>query len=348
MSVQRPSLQYPTPMEWARYCRNGRAPSSLLGQRVLAAYSHAVAYRRKTFFAKSMHLDTLPAGQNATLTPWRTYVRTGYAASGSLKLWFQTVAAPADNTGAEPTIQWKESGGEATELFYQGVNTGTLGPDDLRVHYGTIDVSANTAYELEMETTNYARPVSATIFELHDGIHASGDTGVVQRELVSVGGLITDAQHSQMLQTGHDLWLGNAAPAIAWCTDEDPDNSGTAPQRSTASYANIFDQTVTTVTSTSRGFYPCVQFHNPYHSSNVECVFAAYGKNASSAGGDVRLLDADGALATLSSFSTAGEWKTTAVNLDGSLHRHKVDVHFQGDGSNTFTLYALVVYEYAT
>jgi hypothetical protein len=78
-------------------------------------------------------------------------------------------------------------------------------------------------------------------------------------------------------------------------------------------------------------------------------VFAAYARNSGAvAGGDVRLVDANGTLATLSTFvaDATGEWKTTTVNLTGSTDLHKVDVHFQGDGTRTLTVHAVSVFEY--
>lgn len=348
MTIQRPPYSYPTPLEPLRVVRNGRAPLASTGGRILSSLNHAITYRRKTIFSKSLHLDSIPAGVAGTVTPWRTYCRTGHAAAGELELWFETIAAPADTAGAEPSLTWKASGGLEATPFAQGVNTGTIGPTDLVRGYSKIDVSANTVYEIELDASDYARPVAATIWEVHGRSFESGDTGISQRDLIAPGQPITDEQANQMQQNAHDIWLCNAAPVFAWCTDEDPDNGGTAPQRSTASFANMFDQTVTTIDANSRGFYPTVQYHNPAHSDNVPCVLAVCASNASSAGGDVRLLDPDGTLGTVSSFGTSAEWKTTTVNLDGSKYRHKLDLHLQGDGSNTLTVYAAALYEYTT
>lgn len=348
MAIQRPDIGLPVPLEVVKFARNGQAPTAAVAGRVLSAYNHVVAYRRKLIFSKGLQVNNVPAGSATTLTPWRAYCRTGYAASGAIRLKFITVGLPTATSSADPRVVWTVVGVGSTEALRVGVNTGTLGPNDFVQQIATIDVAANTEYEIYCQLINRGRIVSAAIWEEHDSAFEDGDTGVASRDSVNDGDVITDAQANDLLFTGHNLWLGNAAPVLSWCTDQDPDNGGAAPTRSTASYANVFDQAVTSVTDNSRGFLPAVQFHNPAHSTDVPIVFAVYAHNTSSAGGAVRLVDASGAIATVSSFATGGEWKTATGVLSGLSHRHKVDVHFQGDGSNNLVVHAFAVYEYAT
>jgi len=339
----------PLPMEPLRWARNGRSPTSQLGQQILKGYNHIVGYRRKVLFSKSLHLNNIPAGQAGTVVPWRAYVRTGYAASGAIRLVIECIGAPADNAGAGvPNLLWDVSGGiGSTRPMGLGINTGTIGPTQLTHGIYKLDVAADTAYEINLDLNNYGRIVSAVIYEEHDKAFEDGDTGVSDQTAINAAQApITDTQHVHLLGNGHNLWKRNGAHCFSWCTDEDPDNGGDAPQRTTNALVNMFDQALATVTADTPGFALACKNHNPYHTKDVPAVLAVYAKNATSAGGSVALVDSDGTLGTVSSFSTAGEWKTVAVNLRGDLSEHKVDLHFAGDGTNELTVYAASVYEY--
>lgn len=348
MAEQLTSALMPIPMEPRKWARNGRTPIALLGSKVLAGYNHVLAWRRKCVFSKCLHLNNLPAGQAGTVVPWRAYIRTGYAATGSINLEFHTIAAPGDNAAASiPRVRWDVSGGiGSTRSLYCGVNTGSIGPDDLVYGTYTLAVAADTAYEINLDAIDYGVPVAACIYEVHDKAFTDGATGASDPRTIAVGNQITDTQHNDLLFGGHNLWSRNGAHLISWCTDEDPDNGGDAPQITNAVAVNCFDQALSTVTNTSPGWFVNTKNLNPYHSDDIPCVLAVYAKNASSAGGSVSLRDSTGALATVSSFSTAGEWKTTAVNLSGAQGSQKLDLFFAGDGSNQLTVYAASLYQY--
>ena len=75
-------------------------------------------------------------------------------------------------------------------------------------------------------------------------------------------------------------------------------------------------------------------------------VFKAFG--AMPAGtGHVYLKDSTGAvLATININAAAQAWYSTTVNLPNT--EAKYDVHYDGDGVNTVSVYAVQLYEYST
>jgi hypothetical protein len=165
---------------------------------------------------------------------------------------------------------------------------------------------------------------------------------------VTMGLPITDARQTQIQANPYTLWRRNGSHLFAWGLDEDPDvGGGNAPTRTSATAANAFDQSKTAFATGDRGVKVQLQYHSPAHApAVVPCVFAARGKNAGSAGGNVTLRGASGLLATLSSFSTAGQWKSTIIELDGSIDTHELQFYIAGDGTNLFTLSGLSIYEH--
>jgi hypothetical protein len=349
MSVIPIPTNAPFPMRWQDRIRNGKVPDWKTPFQVAQRLNAALVWQRKCVFAKSSRGAAPPQGAAAQQKPWRWRFRTGEASTtpGTLKVRAVAAVLPTDNASSS-NPRWRMVVG-ATNSAYRyapGLDTAP-GLENLAYQKVDVSVSANTEYAAHIEIEDYCRIVSLMVYEYHfPGQVDSANAIATDHRLYATGNEITDAQHTQFaLDNSYALWRHNGTHIV----NVVPETEAGFWTRSTNSYVNMLEGSGTTVDANSRGFNAQVQYHQPFHSSNVACVFAAYARNSGAiAGGNVRLVDANGTLATLGPFvaDATGEWLTTTVNLTGSSDLHKVDVHFQGDGTRTVTVHAVSVFEY--
>jgi len=352
MTTINPRFRIPAPIATQQLVRNGLQVHSATGRGVVDGLNHAYAKQRKLFFCKSVDFTSIPQGLAAANTVWSTYFKTGAAPASSpvLNLVFDMLLMPANNSAAvEPRCYWavNEVGVGSTnsdELIYGAIETGALTPDHLTRGLIFHAVSPQTEYDVELVVTDYLRPVGCAIYE--DPFGAFDDTETYATPLIGgAGEIVTDQQHVDMLTNAHGMFKDNGATLFAWCTDQDPDTGGAAPTR-TGTAVNAFDSAVSTWGANSRGFKVQGQYHNPFHTDDVECVFAVRASDTVNGKGDVSLVSTNGTLATISGFTNAagGEWKTTTFVLDGSTNTDKLDIHI-ASSTGTVKLYAASAYE---
>lgn len=332
----------PLPMLESRRARNGLLPHHASALYV-AQYSNFVTqYCRKLVFQKVVAM-TSPSAISVATTPWRWLCRTGEASTtpGSLKMRaVATAVAPCSwsftaDDGVSPVT--------SSTVTYVGDYDDTA--DDVRSMGVDIDVDPDTEYECYITVTGLAKPpLSLAVFEVHGPAVDTDDDITVDHRAFHHKSPIYDATMQDLVESPHDLWKHNGAQLLA--ISRDTGSSGWI--RPNASYINMLDPSWgTSVSSSSPGFNLRTTYLHPYHTTDIAAVLGVYANNDNSAGGDVALVDSAGTLGTLSSFSTAGEWKTTAVTLTGGSDQ-KVDVHFRGDGTNDFTVHAVSIYVYET
>lgn len=341
---------YRDPMVWQNHIRNGLEPDWRSPLGVVQRAHFALCHCRKCVFMKTTRPGNTPQGQGGTVVPWRWYFRTGedIASGSSIRLRAQCLMLPADNASAtDPYCQIDLNSGGITSTIgrYPLVDTSPDYGSLQRVQLLATGLAPDTAYQARLDVVDFARVVSMTVHEeVLAQVNTTG-TYVSDPRVYAVDNPVTDASHQEYLQDLHTLWKHNGTHLLSLV----PNDSNSFWTRTTNSYANLLDTSAsTTVSSSTPGFNLAAQYMDAFHSTSIPCVFAVYASNSVSAGGDVRLSDSSGALVTLSSFSTAGEWKTGGFNLTGGGD-HKVDVHFQADASShTLTVHSVCAYVYVT
>lgn len=336
---------YPRPYEPTRRVRNGLLPSHITASNLALAAHHVLVHDRKIVFQAA-----LPIAATATNdVTWRFCFRTGEASTtaGSLKLRAVALAAPpcaweleVTDGSTTTTSDTKQHIADITpttwdDCAHQMVAEIDVDPDT--VYYGTINRVLSGAFTSRP-------PISVVVYEVHPPFVDTTDAIAVDSRSFFTKGPIYDAHHQTLANAVHDLWKHNGAQLLAVSRGLD-DGSGDW-RRTTASYANLLDQTAsTTVSASTPGFNLNTTYLNPYHTTDISAVLAVWARNPTAPGGDVKLVDASGTLGTLSGFSTAGEWKTANITLTGGA-RHKVDIQLQGDGSNSFFVGAVSIFAY--
>ena len=63
---------------------------------------------------------------------------------------------------------------------------------------------------------------------------------------------------------------------------------------------------------------------------------------------DVYLININGTLATISSFTAADAWHTVNFDLDGTIDVNKIDILFKADAAQTLHIKSICIYEYVT
>lgn len=334
----------PLPILPSRRVRNGLLPSHLTPHWVARSCNFVTAHCRKAVFQKQLALASVAGVGNFT-RQWRWLCRTGEASTGPGALKLVVVA-----TGF-PLSKWYmevDDGATQTQsdtVLYTPGAIDTL--DDLGTMIAEVNVDPDTEYECFIRTEAQSRPLwSAAVFEVHAGAVDTADAIAVDQRKFFNKAPIYDADMQDLVQAPHDLWKHNRSQLLSLARDHGHVGGG-AWTRTANSYVNMLDDGSTTVDASSFGFNLPMEFANPYHTTDVTAVFGVFATNANSAGGDVRLEDASGTLGTLSSFSTAGEWKTTTVTLTGGSDQ-KVDIQFRGDGTNELSVEAVSLYLYET
>lgn len=340
---------YPGPIPWQDKARNGKVPDWLLPASVAYRYQFALQHQRKMVFCKTTSPGAAPQGQGTSQTPWRWLCRTGENTHDANTISLQAIATmlPADNASATDP-RWRFFAGANNSSYRHAplvVGSPTF-EDVMATQVSITGLAPNTEYECGVEIEDYCRLLSLCVYEVPaSGCDLAHTAAVMDHRPYGFELPITDAQHKQIHEVPYLLWRHNAAHVANLV----PDTEADFWTRTTNSFANLLDQSAsTTPGANTPGISPQLRYHQPAHKDTLTCVFGAYARNANSAGGDVRLIDANGTVATLSSFSTAGEWQSTSVELDGSNSITDLVVALQGDGTNELTVEAISLYEYVT
>lgn len=326
--------------------RNGLSPDWRMASAVARRLNFANARMRKLVFCKSTYPGAAPQGSDGQLVPWRWRFLTGPKhdnddADLTMRVWMSLL--PADTASIlDPRARVATTAGNTDYRRYPLSDTS---PSFGQLVYTFVDLTglaAETTIDCALEIEDNARVMSLSAYIIAgDYVDTASTATVVDSRLYAHEAEVTDAQHSQLVtDVGHRLWRMGGSHLFNLVPETETD----IWTRTSSTFANVLESGAsTTVSSSTPGFNLGVDYHNPMHSNTFRCTFAAYGRNTTSSGGQVRLADAtNGTLATLSSFNTTGEWKSTAVNIDAT--DPKVDVQFAGDNTNTFNLHAVSVY----
>lgn len=345
MSSPEPQLLYPGVINWRRHARNGKRPSAQFKRSVANTLVHVAAYRRKLVFSKSRSVQSRLTGAAGTTAMWYSRFVTGDAAD---RIVVAMLFLKADNAAAtDPRILWRDESGSKDIGVIQtpGTDPATGGaPDDFPNDFGfgwlEYQVSADTAYELRMDAIDYARPLSACIYDVSDSLDDSLP-GVVS-PAYGVQQPILESQHDDLVIHGMNLWQHNAPVLGLWNREGD---STTAPTHTGSTWTNIHDGSTSVDADASAGVRVQNRYHNSYGESGVPVVLAVRAERTAGTGtARFRLTDGTQTL-TVTGITSAG-WYTVSGTLTAQDLTKLDPQAWTGDGSTTLRIDAWTLYEY--
>lgn len=182
------------------------------------------------------------------------------------------------------------------------------------------------------------RIVSATIYE--HPMPADTAYGYLSQGY-ALGQNIYESDRKGLVQFAINQWKRGLAHQANFSSLTD----ATAPTNSSATFANIIDNSIAVTTDTA-GFYLDLRAGNTKSRTTVPCRFEACFKTTGGASLSVRLVDQNGTvLATLTGNNPVLNWLQTTVNLNPTIAKY--DVQHAGNGAQTITTYAASLYRYA-
>lgn len=340
MAVIAPDRHLPPFIHPQRFCRNRQIPAAPFVGRVSRALHHVLGYRRKLVF--QYHAPFLfgeTSGIAGSAVRWRFRFHSGYSAE---KLVIHTMLARSTQ-GSEPRAVWTltpdlGSPKDAPTIYGSRVHEAAAdAPATFARRITTFDLDPNTTYSGYLTAYDYVRPFAACVHEaarseLEDTEDAAAIVQPARRAPIL-------ASHVEDLWTAQNLvWQRNGAHLFSWSRDT------TAVALTTTTYTNIWDQTSTSVSSATPGASIMATSHSSRAGAGVPVRFAAYAYTSSGTG-DVQLIDASGALVTLS-VTTTPQWVESAGTIPDGVT--KVDVQARANtGGATVTVEAVSLYEYA-
>lgn len=356
MATKPVSNFYPAPMPWQAKARNAKTPDWSTAASIAHRMQFALQHQRKVVFQwTGSPILGNPDPQAGAHEQWRWKCHLGEnTESGDTMglLAVVTLLPPVSMTTAGAgNPRWRlVAGANSSDYVRLPIAPGSPTYDDVATTSVLLDgLSPDTEYDCYLEYEGFARILSACVYEvptLADGVDLDHTTAVLDHRPYRVDGEVTGSQHAQLYDIPYRLYRHNHAHGFNLVQAQ----TNTPWTRTTNSYANLLDQTVTgsSAGQNTPGVNLEFQHHTPAHKNTMTCVFAAYGTNASSAGGGIKLVDSDGDVSgsELTGFSTAGEWKKATVEITSNNDLSKLDVQFQGDGSNVFTVEAVSLYPY--
>lgn len=157
----------------------------------------------------------------------------------------------------------------------------------------------------------------------------------------ATGGQIVDDDIDRLLEIPHNIWKDGGGHLFSWA------DSQTAATRTSATYANIHDQTTTAWATTSFGHWTWPYYCGSYTSTQVPITMWARGTIGGGGTGNVRFLVNGRTVGTVA-ITGSGTLATATGYLDSTEVAQKVDVHFAGDGVNQLSVFGFGAYQYST
>jgi hypothetical protein len=340
-----------SPPPTLRYFRNGIAPpapggralanqiNSLLGRRLRPLCQYANVY--------GLHAD-FDSASTSDLTCHRFAFRTGPVTTS---LRWQVAALPylGSPSAADVTIYLAltpglTGGGTATNttLSIPHATATNLTADDLIWLTYEIAVAPDSFYRIEIHRSNLARMVSTSVFEV---LQLSLDTatyGIVPDPTTYYENApITQQQTEALILAADKIW--RRGHPLGWWSADIPGDERT---RTSATAANLWDQTVAAPTGTSPGWPVSVPYAGSLDSADVPVMFWAYAECVGGTGTVTFRDQNDVVLGTINPVGAA-TWYAVRGNLTDNTagaQTTKVDVFFAGDATNACNVYAAGVF----
>jgi hypothetical protein len=219
-------------------------------------------------------------------------------------------------------------------------------PDNVPSEFGGgtvgIDVSDHQDEDIYGIFTDVGsgRLISATAFE----VPVASDTanGFVAQDY-SIGQDILDTDRGDISDLAVSLWKRQGATVLSWSSSLDAD----APSTTASTAVNWIDGSSTSPSSSTPGYVLDMRYKTTLSRSSdgVPCVLAVCGKS-SGTHGTLKIVDSDGndVDSIADGWTTSASWQTAAITLPAT--KDKYDLFISSNGTDTFTLYAVSIFEY--
>lgn len=326
-----------------RIARNGLVPNASTYANATSDLNHAVLYRRKLFGSFSgrrvdqsalIFPDTTGAGPD---NKWRWRNKTGHGTRALRFVVKMALSRGASDSRVRFAVTVAGGATTYTNYIHYGITEETAldVPSEIGKFHTDLEVDPDTTYEIVMLAYDFARPVSCMIYELAEDPDTTVDHYTAPGH--PVGSPILDGHRGDLLPAWTALMADNANAGWHWCVDEAP------VTRTSATYANVMDQTITAHAASSPGVTIDLTGRNTYARATVPFVWAVYASGTGASGtAKVKLVNAGGDVVAITTITTAG-WYATTVNL--ATAEQKLDLMLACDGISTTSLYASALYE---
>lgn len=338
------SLETPAPLQPARYVRNGLVPHATFESHLATSLNFVAASRPKELFRYYGNVSSIPTGTPSARTRWRFAAHTGPQLR---QLRAVVVALPSDK-GATASAKLYITNATASTTYATGefVFGSTLGTSAVPSAFvaGEIvltGVPADTDIYGRFEDLSDGRLISASVVEEY--LPLLPGNGYVLPPQVPVKGPIYDNRYEDELTLARNVWRRGAAHLLNWSSNTD----ATAPTTTSSSYKNIVNNSSTSVSAASPGYYLDLRYCCTRARSAVPVKMWAYGSTTSGSSNEVGLFDASGTLiGSINGFSSTPGWLSTTIDM--SSNGDKYDIMFKSNGSATFSVNAVSIGQYAT
>jgi hypothetical protein len=338
------------PVEPFQFARNNKYPDALFQAELADAGNRCAMFRQKQYF--NYTTAEIPATfGDGERKRWRfRLVASPYAKLVVFKA--SLAQAETESTSSRPRVVLTIADGagvtQATaEIGFGAAATGGADPDDL-MHGWTWAVNAagtafweptaNTEYQATIADHDNGRVFCCSVYEIAINLDPPFGEGY------AVGTPILDTDRQTLAAAARQMWKTQAAPLFHWTVDVAGSPRSYGSPNSTPK--NVIDDAATTANASDPGFTIDLRNKARLSTGTVPVKMWAYGSSAGATGGTVKLIAPGGStLLTISGIKTEG-WYSTTGTLDDTLS--KVDVHYNGDGTNTFTLHHVSLLQYAT
>lgn len=342
-------FQYVKPwLEPAKFARNGKYPDALYQASMSELGNHIAMYRLKEIASFGMTTSVISGGTpDADKPRWRTkYEPSPYATCLIFKGWLAQAAL--ENPASDPYAFVTFDNGTHTgtcELHYGAAAAANANPDHMAVMWGFVtNDAAPTTLLAPTSGTSYSVTVSdrqsriaaCTIFE------GSLNATAPFTEGYAVTSRILSTDRSVLIPGARNMWKQQGAPLFTWTVD----NQASPRTRISATSINAIDDTNTSVATSTPGYTLDLRYRDRSSASYVPVRFWVYGSSAGT-GGTVLLKASNGSnVASITGITTAGWYSSTlAASFPATLAKY--DLHYAGDGTNTFSFYAAALVQYA-
>lgn len=336
MSVINISRITPAPLHPHRLCDNGQVVTWRAEAGIAAALNHAARWHTREAFRYVGQVASIAAKAGAGQRKrWRCAWHTGPMTT---RMWVAFGCGQAQVTG-DPYAKFEIDGGGDSATFHFGGGGGALAnaPSTLGYAVRSIEVSPNTQYTGLWSDYDDARLFSGCLFE--ESYEPDTDNGYAEPN-AAVTGPIFDARRAATLGLADDLW-SRGAHTFSWVVDTD----AAVRTRTSATDINLIDNTSTAVSAATPGYKIDLRYRRRRRATTVPvrirvCALVAGGGTA-----HVYLKDSGGStVATVTITGASEAWFTTDVNLPAT--DAKYDIHYDSDGANQVSVFAVSAYEH--
>lgn len=342
-----------------KFLRNGSFyPDASVHSYLVDETNRISAYRVKTLASFSCPISAIPAMSATARTRWRAYVHTSPFAK-YIYARFVIAQSPQLNgaggfighASADPYAQLLVEQTNGTDVgtavrhygaIYTDTANDTPGGFDLSKRKLDATVSGDTDYLLTVSDEQGARIVACDVYEACADLDTSN--GYLSSAAIVGDGPIFDAHVGSVASALRTHWKRGASSLFTWASNTD----ATAPVNATATYKNVIDTSITTVSAATHGWTLDLTNRSTVRraSSGVPAIMYAYCKTAG-ASGNVVLKDSGGTiLATCNTTSGTAAWISSgAFYLPATAAKYDVHLNMASGVGNT-TAYAVSLLQY--